>query len=135
MFLQDKAAFSLSTYSVLDFSYHYSDYESLEMDLKTKGDFNEEEATFHVQLDFTAKSSKDNSEILNCQMTGSFIFKDKITIEDVPSYFYINSVAILFPYLRAFISTLSVQANHKLIIIPTMNLQQVGAKFKDDMTK
>lgn len=39
------------------------------------------------------------------------MFESARTLEDIPDYFYANSIAILFPYVRAFVSTVSLQAN------------------------
>ncbi|MBK7039827.1 MAG: protein-export chaperone SecB [Bacteroidetes bacterium] len=41
---------------------------------------------------------------------------------EIPTFFYKNCIAIIFPYLRAFLSTLTLQANVKPLILPLMNL-------------
>ncbi len=60
-----------------------------------------------------------------------FEFEDKINFEDIPSYFYINSIAILFPYVRAFVSTVTLQANIPPIVLPTMNISSLGKPLKE----
>lgn len=68
-------------------------------------------------------------------MTASFQFsEDVIDIEDIPTYFYANSIAIVFPYLRAFISSLTIQANLKPMILPTMNLTSLSSPLKENVT-
>lgn len=37
-----------------------------------------------------------------------------------------NGIAILFPYLRAYVTTMTAQAGIQPIIIPTLNLQKMG---------
>lgn len=52
----------------------------------------------------------------------------------MPSYFYRNSIAIVFPYIRAFISTVTLQANIPPIILPTMNLTSLEIPLKQNTT-
>ena len=46
--------------------------------------------------------------------------------------FYKNSLAIIFPYIRAFISTLTLQSNAGLIILPTLNLTHLEKPFREN---
>lgn len=39
------------------------------------------------------------------------------SLDDIPEYFYANSIAILFPYIRVFVSTVTLQANIKPIVL------------------
>ncbi|MBQ2321387.1 MAG: protein-export chaperone SecB, partial [Bacteroidales bacterium] len=41
-----------------------------------------------------------------------------------------NSVAIIFPYIRAFVSTISLQANVNPIVLPTINLTGLTGELK-----
>ena len=59
-----------------------------------------------------------------------YSFQKEIEFADIPPYFYSNSIAILFPYVRAFISNLSLQANFPPMILPTMNLSDLGEELK-----
>ena len=60
--------------------------------------------------------------------------KDKIEFNDIPGFFYPNSIAILFPYIRAFVSTLTLQANVTPIVLPTLNLTNLQEKLKKNTT-
>lgn len=47
--------------------------------------------------------------------------------------FYANSIAIVFPYIRAFISTVTLQANLvSPILLPTMNLTSLGERLMNN---
>ena len=60
-----------------------------------------------------------------------FVFNEPLTKEQIPDYFYPNSVAIIFPYVRAMISTLTLQANRDCaVILPTMNLSNLQEELK-----
>ena len=59
-----------------------------------------------------------------------FTFNAQVTIDEIPDYFYPNSIAILFPYIRAFVSTMSLQANVQPIMLPTINLTGLTEELK-----
>ena len=48
--------------------------------------------------------------------------------------FISNSIAILFPYVRAFVSTLTLQANIKPILLPTLNLSSLQDILRENTT-
>jgi len=70
---------------------------------------------------------------INCK--GLFEFKNVQTIEDIPDFFYKNSIAILFPYVRAYISLVTTQANVPGIILPTHNLSSLEEKLRNNTTE
>lgn len=53
-------------------------------------------------------------------------------LKDIPDFFYANSIAIIFPYIRAFVSTLTLQANIPPIVLPTLNLSQLRTILRDN---
>ena len=70
---------------------------------------------------------------INCK--GLFDFKNVETIEDIPDFFYKNSIAILFPYVRAYISLVTTQANVPGILLPTYNLSNLEEKLRNNTTE
>lgn len=62
----------------------------------------------------------------------TFMFKDEISFEDIPPYFFANSIVIIFPYVRAFVSTVSLQSNRPAIVLPTMNLSSLQDELKNN---
>lgn len=60
-----------------------------------------------------------------------FTFEDNISKNDIPDYFYPNSFAIIFPYIRAFVSTISLQANVQPVVLPTINLMGLTDSLKN----
>ena len=59
-------------------------------------------------------------------------FRNEIAFEQIPDFFYANSIAIIFPYIRAFISTLTLQANFVPIVLPTLNLTPLRQQLKSN---
>ena len=66
---------------------------------------------------------------------GTFDFENVNKIEDIPSFFYRNSIAILFPYVRAYISLVTNQANIPALVLPTMNLVSLEKPLKENTTQ
>lgn len=72
-----------------------------------------------LYFDFLAKSEAKAVFRVTCRA----VFE--LTSDELPEFFYANSIAIIFPYVRAFISTVSLQANVPSIVLPTMNLSSL----------
>ena len=60
----------------------------------------------------------------------NFSFDSQIEITQLNKYFYMNAPAILFPYIRAYISTLSVLSGIEPITLPTLNLSGLGKELE-----
>jgi len=78
--------------------------------------------TLHAVMGEDASAKSPRMEI-RCKAVFRFI--KPIEFSKIPSYFYSNSIAILFPYVRAFVSTVTLQANIPPVILPTYNLSNL----------
>ena len=59
-----------------------------------------------------------------------FGFTEPIELSEIPDFFYPNCMAIVFPYVRSFLSTLSLQANVPPIILPIINFSDLQGVLK-----
>ena len=98
--------------------------KELKLSLDPKGCFHSEKGEFELSFDFYAQSSKENTQknVLHVTCKALFRFANVHEIDNIPDYFYANRIDIVFPYVRAFISTVTLQANVAPIVIPTLNL-------------
>ena len=65
-------------------------------------------------------------DVIEVEMRGEFEFSDEIKEEEKTKFLKINGAAILYPYVRAYISNISSFDKEALpIIIPTVNFQQI----------
>lgn len=125
-----RAAFSLKNFRICKFSLDLDEHRSndeIEISFDPEGVFHKETKIFEVIINFKAfknTESKD-SPYISAKMHSYFTFENVDSIEDVPPFFYGNSIAIVFPYLRAFVSNLSLQANVDLLMLPTLNLSSL----------
>lgn len=53
-------------------------------------------------------------------MVGEFVFNNEIAKEMLGGLFCINAPAIMFPYIRAYISTLTALSGIDTVIVPTL---------------
>ena len=72
----------------------------------------------------TSISDKNNALSIAVKAEGYFEFDEGLSEDMKESFFNVNAPAILFPYIRAYISTLSTLSGIKPIVLPTLNLSQ-----------
>lgn len=96
------------------------DLEKLEVSIGYGLSFNKKNKKFY-SVTFEIEIASDNIQ-LELVATGFFSSKNKIEADFKESPFLTtNSPAILFPYLRSYITTLTTQSGVDPIILPTFN--------------
>lgn len=134
----EKASFSIERYYfdkvLIDLQHYTSD--KLFVDFKPSGVFNAENSTYQLTFDFSALTSNENGVLpfVNIRCNGIFKFENVTSVDEIPSFFYRNSIAILFPYLRAYVSIITNQANTPPVVLPTMNLASLEKPLKENTT-
>ena len=133
----EAAAFSFRTYSfdklLLDFENLGQEVE-LALSFIPSGIFNKKTKSYKLSFLFTALTKNDNKAVVSVLCNATFIFSNSIELNEIPQFFYPNSIAIVYPYIRAMVSTLTLQANVKPIILPTMNLSSLGDELRENTT-
>ena len=129
------APFKFENYRISKFSFSNPDNEDQKMNISfnPSGTFLKEEARFIVQFEFTTSGIEDGKQIISAKVLASFKFFDQVEFEEIPKYFYKNSIAIVFPYLRAFITTLTILAGVKPVILPILNLESLEKRLLDNI--
>lgn len=128
------ASFSLMKYSfdkvLIDYTLKVN--SELSLNFEPKGVFKQEEdkSIFELTFTFTSAEKGSTADFINIECNATFVFAEQISFKEIPSYFYANSIAILFPYIRAFISTVTLQANYSPFVLPTMNLSSLEEPLK-----
>lgn len=134
----EKAAFRFHNYyfTKAKIEFPAQSEHNLDLDVKfnPKGEFIKEESMFklHLGIIISSKMADKETNIVEVDSYSEFMFSEQIDLCDIPGFFYPNSIAIIFPYIRAFISTLSLQANMNPIILPTMNLTSLQEELKNN---
>lgn len=103
------------------------DNSAVKIDFKVSRDIEyleDEDNTFYVTLNANVfeDAEKNNYPFtINLSLTGIFELNDE-DVHNKESFAEINSVAILFPYLRSIISTYTANANISPLILPPINV-------------
>lgn len=131
------ASFSITNYQ---FDYVSMDLgkkgnNNLELKFDTSGLFDEEQSMFELTFSVFVKSEDKDEPFVSIQCRGQFAFQNKVSFTSIPDYFYGNCIAILFPYVRSYVSIISTQANIKGIILPTLNLTSLESDLRNNTTK
>ena len=92
------------------------------INIKPNGVLNNSNKQFQLGLDIEI-IDKEEETLLNVEIIG--LFKYTGEFEDVKSFLILNAPAILFPYLRAYISTLTTLSGLDTYTLPTMNLSSL----------
>jgi len=126
-----KASFSFKTFKVPSFSYNSSQKKEseLKLDFNPKGLYNKRSGVYQLTVEFTGIEEGGNS-IIKVVSQAVFEFSKELDAKDIPDYFYSNSIAIVFPYIRAFISNLTLQANTGVIMLGLLNFTRMGDLLK-----
>ncbi|QKJ28507.1 protein-export chaperone SecB [Mucilaginibacter mali] len=124
--------FRLEQFIVKDFNFTREPGETgiTDIQISPSGILNNSDKTFILSLEI---SLKDDKETYSIDMTGYgyFEFKNMESTDSLSDYFCINAPAIIFPYIRAYISAVSALSGLKVITIPTMNL----SSLQEDLRK
>jgi preprotein translocase subunit SecB len=96
--------------------------EELEIELKITSSFSDDDLkSYLIKID-VGLSSKDSIFKLNCKAVGFFETIEEITEEFKSSSFVkINSPAILFPFIRSYINTITTNSGISPVILPSIN--------------
>lgn len=123
----DNAAFKLDTYYFEKASLNFDipNDAKLNIDIIPSGIYAQENGIYTLRFEVKVICNETDSEVVNVLCKAQFSFGSPIQIEDIPEFFYPNSLAIIFPYVRAFVSTITLQANVRPVILPTVNLMSL----------
>lgn len=132
-----KAEFSIINYQFdkveIDLSNHKS--KELSVSFDTQGVYLKEMAQYELIFSVKVGHNDEDTSFAKVQCRGKFAFENVSKLEDIPDFFYRNSIAILFPYVRAYISLVTTQANVPGIILPTYNLSNLGEELIKNTTQ
>jgi preprotein translocase subunit SecB len=102
----------------------------LSIQITPTGVINKKEKVFELTLGLKV-NNKGDSAYVNVEALGTYSFEDDLEDSMLSNFFYLNAPAILFPYLRSYISTLTTLSGIPPINLPTLNL--VG--FREQLKK
>lgn len=102
------------------------------VDFKPSGKLFAEKALYELTFTFTAADAGTGREVVSVRCVAQFSFRNLESPLSIPDYFYTNAIAIIFPYVRAMVSTLTLQANAAPMVLPTLNLSNLKDVLKEN---
>lgn len=132
-----RASFSIEKYyfNQVHINLDNQSEDGLFIDFRPSGVYSEKDKTYNLSIIFSAYSSKEDTKpFVEVKCVAIFKFSEIETFEEIPDFFYRNSIAILFPYIRAYISMVTNQANITQINLPTLNLTSLEKPLRDNTT-
>lgn len=105
--------------------------KEMQFAIKPQGELVEADRLFILSLQVAVKDKEENFSA-KLKIKGRFTYEtsDNKTLLD---FICANAPAIIFPYIRAYISTLSSLSGVSTIIMPTINMIQVGKALREQM--
>ena len=108
--------------------------ENFSISFNPKGIINKAESSFQLNLTIYIKDKEDAINI-EVSVVSFFVFDNQIAKNQLEKFFYMNAPAIIFPYLRSYITTLTVLSGIDPIILPTLNLSALGKELEKNTTE
>jgi preprotein translocase subunit SecB len=103
----------------------------LSVGFKSEGKLDFEKGKFNLELGIFISDSTEALKI-EIDSIGFFNFEN-LDRESLSNFLYVNAPALLFPYLRAYISSLTTLSGIRPITLPTLNLTSLRADLESNI--
>jgi preprotein translocase subunit SecB len=104
---------------------------SFSLSFDPRGVVDKEKRTFKIYLGVHINAN-EGYFVADFQVLGGFSYSENTVVENLNNLFFTNAPAILFPYVRAYISTITNLSGTLGITLPTLNLSSLGPTLKDN---
>ncbi|SMO77679.1 preprotein translocase subunit SecB [Saccharicrinis carchari] len=96
-----------------------------------KGFIHKNDQKFQLQLGVKIEDENKSFHI-EINAVANYHFENKEGLDNLGNFFYVNAPALLFPYIRAYISTLTNLSGFEPINLPTLNMTGLGEDLKNN---
>ena len=127
-----KSAFKFEKYSILRSVINRKSDEtpkSLQIVFEPKGTHFKEDNRFELSLGVRIEDEGKNL-LIEVDASATYILEGEVSEKMLRTFFYLNAPAILFPYIRAYIATLTTLSGMAPINLPTLNLTQLAPELE-----
>lgn len=125
-----KTVFKFEGYKIVKSFFEHKDgieSEKVSVLFQPKGVVDRKTSKYTLELGIIIE---DENKVFRIEIVvlGGFVFD--ANSNNLNGFFYSNAPAILFPYIRAYVSTLTTLAGIKTILLPTLNLTNLGPELE-----
>jgi len=107
------------------------DYK-IKMSFKPSGKYFEASGRYELSFIFEAIDETTKKLLISTNAFFLYEFDNPYKFEELPDYFFTNSIPIGFPYLRSFISTLTLQANLEVVMLDLIKFANVAKPLMEN---
>lgn len=101
---------------------------NLDVDIDLSGIIDKGDNTFILQMQCKFKDEGVFESQIHA--VGHFQFEGNTLEDELGNYFYVNSPALLFPHIRAYLAAMTSLSGMSSILIPAMNLSKLSKELK-----
>lgn len=106
---------------------------TIDLNFDSKGLIRTSSSVFVLTINVLINDVEDKFSI-NILSESEFSFSKDIDIKKYKeSYFVINAPAIVFPYIRSYISALTALSGMPTLTLPTLNLTNIGKQLRNNI--
>jgi preprotein translocase subunit SecB len=105
----------------------------LSIDIGVAGKDDRKNNRFSLKMDVKVRDEEENMNI-NVVMIGFFEFDHDCTEKELGMYFNTNAPAIIFPYVRAYIASLTTLSGVAPVVLPTLNVVRLAKELEENTT-
>ena len=132
----EKASFSFVEFKVLKSHFTFIEFgvTDLGLNFNASGKHYVKTNIFKLNLSVSVQTRQEKQDFIEIETESTFTIKAEMTeVEGLMKYFVQNAPAIVFPYIRSYISTLTTQSGNKPILLPTLNLVGLAEQLKQNI--
>lgn len=128
-----KSPFKLEQFVIKEFSIKREAKEKgkIDIDIAPSGLIDKQNKSFLLTLHVTLKDDTESFDI-NMTAFGNFDFVDIESLDNLSNYFYVNAPALIFPFIRSYISAITALSGLETIYLPIMNLSSLITRLKEN---
>ena len=128
------SAFKLNSFTIIEFHIERNPVKQGKSDIiiKPSGQLDKTAQTFNLILDVAVKDENESFKI-SLTAVGIFSFNSQIEEQELSNYFLTNAPAIIFPYIRAYISSVTALSGLKTVNLPVMNMSYLKDELKENI--
>ena len=130
--MEKKSSLQFIGYKVKNSHIEFLEEDSKELKIRfePKGVIDNETNTFSLTMKVFINDKNGHLKI-NVEIEGQFKLNNR---EDskIEDFLYLNAPAILFPYVRAYINTLTALSGNRSVVLPTLNLSGLRENLKNN---
>lgn len=130
---QEPASFQLDNFRINKFSFSGipETHNKLSLNFEPQGLYSKAAKKFELKLFLQVFVDEPTNVYVEAELVAYYSFINVSNEDQIPDFFYKNAIAIAFPYLRSFISSLTLQANIRHVLLPIMNLSNLERPLRE----